>query len=173
MMIAIPIRRALAVLAVLGMFAMWIYALAFSPRESINSVYDDLWSQRAAVVCGDARAERETLADYRTIDEVGADALNVRADLVERASGILERMVDQLAALPRATDKADALVPMWIADWRIHLSDRAAYVAQLRVGDNRPFTETRGDRIPLSEKIATFAADNLVPDCSPPRDLAL
>jgi len=64
-------------------------------------------------------------------------------------------------------------VPLWIADWRTHLSDREAYVVELRAGRNRPFSETRGDRIPLSEKIATFAADNLIPNCSPPRDLAL
>lgn len=169
----VPIRRSLVVLAVLGMFAMWTYALAFSPRESINRVYDDAWSQRAAAVCAEARSDRETLADYRTIDDVGPEALSVRADLVERASAILERMVDELEDLPRATAKADALVPMWIADWRIHLADRAAYVALLRAGDNRPFRETRGDRIPLSEKIATFSADNLVPNCAPPRDLAL
>lgn len=169
----ILLRRTLVVLAVVGMLAMWTYALAFSPRESVNRVYDDRWTELAGEVCARARVEREALADYRTIEEVGPDGLAVRAGLVERASLILESMVDDLEALPRATEKAEALLPLWIADWRTHLADRASYVAMLRAGDNRPFTETRGDRIPLSEKIATFAADNLVPDCSPPRDLAL
>lgn len=171
--IFIAVRRVVIVSVVVAMTAMWIYALAFSPRESINRVYDDRWSNDARVVCEAATARRTELADYRTLDDLGPEALATRAALIERANLILASMVSELDQLPRATEKARALLPKWLADWRTHLDDRAGYVSVLRSGSNRPFSETRVEGLPLSEKIATFAADNLVPGCSPPRDLSL
>ena len=52
-----------------------------------------------------------------------------------------------------------------------YIQDRYRYAAQLRdSGENLPFYET-ADGIPLSERIETFAGDNEMPACSPPRDL--
>jgi hypothetical protein len=43
----------------------------------------------------------------------------------------------------------------------------------LRAGINDAFAETMIDGLPLSEKLATFAADNYMVSCKPPRDLSV
>jgi hypothetical protein len=65
------------------------------------------------------------------------------------------------------------LVPLWLADYRTHIADRRSYTDDLRNGVNEPFSETVTEGLPISEKIATFAADNDVPSCAPPIDLSV
>ena len=62
-------------------------------------------------------------------------------------------------------------MPLWEADYRTYLGDRRAFSDGLRAGVNEPFAETTVDGIPISDKIARFAADNHMPACSPPTDL--
>ena len=58
-----------------------------------------------------------------------------------------------------AGDKGAELVPLWEADYRTYLADRRAFSDDLRAGRNEPFAETVVDGIPISDKIARFAAD--------------
>ena len=156
---------------VLAMLAMWIYAFFFSSRESINKIGDAAWAARAEEICVAAKSQLMELADYSLIDDE-AD-LAQRAEIVAAANAILERMVDDIAGARPTDPKGQALVPLWLADYRTHLNDREAHAAALVEGTNPPFAETQVDGLPLSEKIATFANDNRMPACAPPRDLSV
>ena len=86
---------------------------------------------------------------------------------------MLAEMVSRLAASTPTDAKGAELVPLWIIDYRTYIADRSAYSQMLRTGINDAFAETMIDGLPLSEKIATFAADNYMVSCKPPRDLSV
>jgi hypothetical protein len=113
------------------------------------------------------------LIDLRKVKDSGANALAERAQIIDKATDSLERAVNELAGLNVTDPKGQALVPLWLADYRTHISDRRAYTQDLREGVNEPFSETVTEGLPLSEKIATFAADNAIPSCAPPIDLSV
>jgi hypothetical protein len=167
------LTRGAIVFFVLLTTVMWVYAFVFSSREAINKIEDAQWQQRAESICVEATLERGKLADYRLISSVGADALLQRADLVDEATEILDEMLDDIARVEPTDAKGKALVPLWLADYRTYLNDRLEYTAELRSGVNDPFSETMIDGLPLSEKISTFAADNLMPSCKAPIDLSV
>jgi hypothetical protein len=162
----------LVVLAfVVSIAAMWVYGLFFASKESINKINDREWAARAQSICEQARTERLALTDLRRLDEVGPGALAGRAELVDQATDIVTRMLDELVAVRPSDAKGQALIPMWEAEYRTYLQDRREYADQLRSGLNRPFAETQSQGLPLSERLETFAGDNEMPTCSPPRDL--
>lgn len=152
---------------------MWVYALFIASKESINQFGDEAWQQRAENICNETAVAREELADYRLITDVGPDALSERADIVDKATEMLVQMVNQLASSTPTDAKGAELVPLWISDYRTYISDRYAYSQMLRSGINDAFAETMIDGLPLSEKLATFAADNYMVSCKPPRDLSV
>lgn len=159
---------------VTAMLAMWIYAFFLAPREARNRVGDRAWAARAEQRCAVEVLIRASLADFRSIEDVGVDALRQRADIVDEATDGLATMVADIAAYRVGDAKGAAIVPLWIADWQRHVEDRRAYSVALREGRNEPFAETRTDEgLPLSEKIATFAQENEMPSCRPPRDLSV
>jgi len=161
-----------AVLALIVLFAaFWIWALFFASKESINGIGEDGWTDRAQAVCEAANAEREDLADFREVDGDDRAMLTERAAIVDQATDILERMLDDVVAVQPAGDKGAELVPRWEADYRTYLADRRTFGDDLRAGNNDPFAETVVDAIPISDKIARFAADNHMPACVPPTDL--
>ena len=81
-------------------------------------------------------------------------------------------MLDDVVAEPPSDAKGRDLVPQWEADYRTYIGDRRAFTDDLRsTGENAPFYETEVSGIPISEKLETFAADNEMPSCAPPRDL--
>jgi hypothetical protein len=49
------------------------------------------------------------------------------------------------------------------------LNDRYTYADRLRAGQDGPFTETAVRGVPITERIETFAGDNEMPSCAPPR----
>ena len=152
---------------------MWVYALFFASKESINQIGDQAWQQRAESICNETAVARKELADYRLITEMGPDALSERADIVDRATAMLVDMLNQLAASTPTDAKGAELVPLWIADYRTYIADLIEYSQMLRSGVNNAFAETMIEGLPLSEKLATFAADNYMVSCKPPRDLSV
>lgn len=151
--------------------AMWVYGLFFASKEAVNKIYDREWPQRAQAICERAEQERLLLTDLRRLDEVGPGALAGRADLVDRATDIIERMLDDVVAVQPTDAKGQELIPMWEAEYRLYLNDRRVYADLLRSGVNRPFAETEVENLPVSERLETFAGDNEMPECAPPRDL--
>ena len=156
-----------------GMVVLWTYVLFLAPREGVNRFEDRDWAVRAEETCLNAEAERFLLADYRRLDSGGVDLIVQRADIIDNATDVVESMVDELAADLPADAKGQAIVPMWIDEYRTYIADRRRYAEELRTsGENLPFYETL-DQVPISERLATFAADNEMPTCSPPMDLGM
>ena len=165
-------RAAIAV-AIALMLAMWVYALFFASKEVANEIVDQAWTARAELICQEAASERIKLADFRPLNEAGSNALIERAALVDLATDTLDRMIAQLEQTSPSDAKGQELIPLWISDYRTYINDRRAYAEELRLGINIPFGESILMGIPLSEKIATFAADNAMTSCKPPMDLSI
>lgn len=153
--------------------AMWVYALFFASKEVVNEINDRAWAERAEIICKEAANERIALADFRPITDAGASALLERAKIVDLATDTLDDMLIKLEATKPEDAKGQAIVPLWISDYRTYIVDRRAYADQLRLGSNVPFGESIVMGIPLSEKLSTFAADNYMKSCKPPMDLSI
>lgn len=163
--------RLLLGVVVLGFAAFWVWALFFASKEAVNKFGDRAWAERAESICARAEVEREALADFRRVDDEDPAMVAERGDLTDRATDIVEAMLDEVVAVAPTDDKGQALVPLWEHDYRTYLADRRGYAEELRAGRNVAFSETAVDGIPLSDKVATFAADNEMPSCAPPIDL--
>jgi hypothetical protein len=161
------IRKVLLVAAIVSLIAFWVWALFFASKTAINKIEDRSWAARAEEVCAGYKAELIALDARASID------LDVRAGLVEESTDLLSAMLDDVVAVTPADDKGRAIVPAWEADYRQLLDDRYRYAERLRAGENVGFTETAVQGIPITERIETFAADNEMPSCSPPRGSVL
>jgi len=152
---------------------MWVYALFFASKDSINKFGDRDWAANAQARCLVAREERKQLSDYRIVSQLGIDVLKERADLIDIATDTIERFVVEFrASLPR-DPKGTEIVGLWLDDYEIYIDDRRDFANDLRIGVNKQFAETPIDGLPISEKIATFAADNEMSYCKPPIDLSI
>lgn len=165
--------KPLLVVICAGIALMWIYGFFFASKESVNRIGDRAWQQYAEQRCAKAELERIDLADMRKVNEVGPEALRERATIVDKATDTLERALDDISSRQVVDAKGQAIVPLWLADYRTYIQDRREYADDLRAGINEPFAETKADGIPISEKISTFAADNLMKSCAAPIDLSV
>ena len=167
-----PVALRLLLIAGIVIFVVfWTWALFFASKEAVNRIDDRAWAERAERICQAANDERLELADFRVIEEGGPELILERADLVDESTDIILVMLDEVVAVAPTDDKGVAIVPLWEEDYRTYVEDRYRYADQLReAGENLPFYET-GDGIPITERIETFAGDNDMPSCAPPRDL--
>ncbi len=159
------------VVVVIGFAAFWVWALFFASKESINRIEDRAWAAQAEQICARAQDERNALIDLREVDGDDPAMLAERADIVDRATDVLETMLDDVVAVLPSDPKGRELVPRWEADYRALVADRRAFTERLREADNSAFTETAIDGIPITEKLEVFATDNEMPSCAPPHDL--
>lgn len=162
-----PIRRSLFVLLLLGFALFWIWALFFASKTAVNKIEDRQWAARAEDICAEVDVQLRQLETQTSTD------LAVRADLVEQSTDLLSRMLDEVVAVAPADEKGQAIVPAWEDDYRTLLADRYRYAEQLRSGVDGPFTETAVESVPVTERIETFAGDNEMPSCAPPRGSVL
>lgn len=165
--------RAMLAVVCLTIAVFWIWALFFPPKESVAKLSDIAWTERADSICRDANLARNELADPRRLDDVGEGALDQRADLIDRATDIVEQMlVDVSSVAPSGPDDA-ALLGTWLEYYRILIADRRDYTVVLRSGDNPPFPEAMIEGAPVSEYINDFTVANRMKACSSPADLAV
>ena len=157
------VRRGLLVGGIALFATFWIWALFFASKTAVNKIEDRAWAARAEQICADVETQLDALDG-----EASAD-LQVRADLVEESTDLLAGMLDDITAVPPADEKGQAIVPAWVEDYRTLLADRYRYAERLRTGDNVAFTETAVRGVPITERIETFAGDNEMPSCAPPR----
>ncbi len=162
--------RVVLTIVVVCFAVFWIWALFFASKESINKIGDRAWAERAEAICVEADTRREALADLRVVDEEAPAMVAERGDLFDRATDVVEAMLDDVVAVAPTDPKGADLVPRWEADYRTYLEDRRQFADVLRTGVNEPFSETAVDGIPISEKLSVFAADNEMPTCAPPID---
>lgn len=148
---------------VVAFAAFWTWALFFASKESVNQIGDESWAARAEAIC----ARYDPL--IRAIDDRADPDLGVRADLVDESTDLLGDMLDEIVAVEPTDAKGQGIVPDWEAEYRTLLQDRYRYADVLRGGDNVPFTETAVNGVPITERIETFAMDNAMETCAPPR----
>ncbi len=149
----------------------WTWALFFASKEAVNRIDDRAWAERAEQICQSATTERLALADFRIITEGGPELIQERADIVEESTDILR--ADARRRRRGATDRSEGQRDRSAVGSRLPDLPRGPLPVrrQLREsGENLPFYET-ADGIPISERIETFAGDNEMPACAPPRDL--
>lgn len=157
-----------------GIFAMWVYAFGFAPRESINKIGDDAWKVRAEAHCQKAEDDRFALQDLTEMDPNDPAALRKKADIVDIATDSLEKAIDKIALDSPSDDKGKALVPKWISDYRQYIKNRRDFAETLRTATRRPyFSETEVEGVPISERIGKFARENDMKTCQPPLDLSV
>jgi hypothetical protein len=167
----VTIGGLLILIAVAVFLVFWTWALFFASKEALNKIEDQAWTQRAEAICIAARAEREALADFRVIDPSDRELLRERGDLIDRSTDVLERMLDDVTAVAPTGPKGAAIVPDWEFEYRQYLQNRRVYAQEVRGGSNDIFRETEAGGVPVSERLSTFAGDNEMSSCSPPRDL--
>jgi hypothetical protein len=164
--------RVVALIGAATFAAFWTWALFFASKEPVNRIGDAAWTQRAEQICVAADAERLQLADFRVMQEATPELVRERADIVDRATDVLARMLDDVVAVAPTDAKGQDVIPQWEADYRAYLGSRRVFADTLRdTGVNSAFYEPDADGIPVSEKLETFAADNGMATCAPPRDL--
>jgi hypothetical protein len=155
--------RLLFLLGVAAFVAFWFWALFLIDKTAVNKIEDRAWAERAETICAPVKLE------VRRLDLQTAAELDGRADLVVQSTDMLSAMLDDVESVEPADPKGQAIVPDWIADYRTLLQDRYNYADRLRSGQNVPFTETPVQGVPITERIETFAGDNEMPSCAPPR----
>ncbi|MGA9275733.1 hypothetical protein [Ilumatobacter sp.] len=143
--------------------AFWFWALFLIDKTAVNKFEDRAWAERAEEICEPVKQDLQLMNLERSSD------FEVRADLVVESTDMLAAMLDELEEVDPADAKGQAIVPDWIADYRTLLDDRYDYAERLRAGENVPFTETPVQGVPITERIETFAGDNEMPSCAPPR----
>ena len=163
------VSRVAVGLALVALVAFWTYALFFASKEAVNKIGDREWAARAETICQQANEAREELTDLRRVDPDDVEMLRERADIVDRATDIVEQMVDDVVAVEPTDEKGRAIVPDWAADYRIYLQNRRDFADELRGGENVPFREAEREGVPISERIEAFAGDNEMRSCAPPR----
>ena len=142
----------------------WTWALFFADKTAVNKIEDEAWAARAEEICAPVEQELRLLEMEATSD------LDGRAALVERSTDLLDAMIDDVTAVEPSDPKGRAIVPDWTADYRLLIADRYAYAEQLRSGQDGPFTETPINGVPITERLETFAGDNDMGSCAPPRN---
>jgi hypothetical protein len=169
----VTFTKVLLTLVVLGILAMWVYAFGFASKKAAYRVDDDAWRARAEEVCTTYRAERLKLVDMTQgyIAEPTPAQMIERADLVDRATDILEAQFTEMTAVMPPSDRDRSLVAEYESYWRTVFSDRRAYTARLRNLQLEPYFETPIDGSPVTNLLTDFAVVNQIPTCSPPNEL--
>lgn len=151
----------------------WVYAFLFASKEGVNVLEDKAWTVRAEEICRNANLERDKLVDLRRINSVEGDALAERADIIDKATVIIQKMLDDVTAeVPTGVDDA-RLMEKWRSIYLSWIDARVKYTAKLRTGVNAPFAESMLEGSPESDSINDFTTNNRMKSCSSPMDLAV
>lgn len=162
--------RTLARVAVVAMVGMWAYVLylAIGPgrQDSPDRLQDRTFPTAAESRC-DAALDR--IGELPL--SIEADSAAERAEVLTVANDHLADMLEDLTAIVPDVDEG-RLIEEWLADWRQYLQDRVDYAGALTTDpDARLYVTAKGgDQI--TDYIDGFAADNDMPACSTPTDVA-
>lgn len=169
----ITVTKVLLTVVILLIVAMWVYAFGFASKKAAYRVDDDAWRARAEQLCTEYRAERLKLVDTSEgyIAEPTPAQMVERADLVDRATDILERQLADIVAVQPASQRDRSLVQEYEGYWRTVFADRRAYTQRLRDLQLEPYFETSVEGSPVTNLLTDFAVVNQMPTCTPPNEL--
>ena len=168
-----PWVRAVLVLICALIAAMWVYAFVFAPKQGVYFVTDKAWRTSADRICASAEQQRLALVDTSQgyISNPTHAQMIQRADIVDRATGILDAMVTKVQALPLAGSDDRERVAIFIKYYRQILDDRRAYTARLRAFQLEPYRESLVNGSPVTNTVIDFTTGNGIPNCMPPGEL--
>lgn len=169
-----PFVRALLTLIVLLLVVMWVYAFVFASDKGVYRVESNEWRANADAVCKAATQERLQLADTSEgyIENPTNEQMLERADIVDKATDIVERQLDALMAFPVTSERDVELLASFEGFYRTLISDRRAYTARLREFKLEPYRETlliKGG--PVTNALTDFTSGNNIKACAPPGEL--
>jgi hypothetical protein len=156
--------------------AMWIYAFLFASKKGAYRIDDDAWRERAEQVCEKWEDERLKLVDMDEgyIEEPTQEQMLQRADLVEKATDIIQAEIDEVTAVQPDNERDRGLVAKYRGFVETLIQDRRDYIAQLRRFELAPYresTETPDGGGPVSNVIIDFTTVNEIRSCAPPGEL--
>jgi hypothetical protein len=168
-----PWVRAILIFVCLLIGAMWVYAFGFASKTGVYYVTEKSWRTSAEQICVDATQRRLALADTTQgyIAKPTHAQMIQRADIVDRATDTLDKMIDDLDALPLVSSDNRERVTVFVKYYREITSDRRAYTARLRAFDLQPYRETMVHGSPVTNTVIDFTTGNDVPHCMPPGEL--
>jgi hypothetical protein len=169
----ISFTKVVLTLICLLLLAMWVYAFGFASKKAAYRVDDPEWRRRAQEVCTEYEAKRLELVDTSQgyIAEPTPAQMLQRADVVDRATDILEAELAEVTAVRPPSQRDRTLVDEYRDYYRIIIADRRAYTRRLREFDLQPYGETLVDGGPVSNLLSDFAVVNQIPACAPPNEL--
>lgn len=155
---------------------MWAYYFLFASDKGVYQIEDSSWRVAAKEICAVASTEREALANTQggAITNPTLEQMQERARLVVASTDILEQMLNDIVAIPVNNDDDRTRLEFFAESYRILLSDRRRYAAELEQGIDEPYNETVVGGGPVTNVITDFTAGvkgNDVPECSPPGEL--
>ncbi len=158
------------------MAAMWIYYFFFASEEGVYQIQDPSWRATAQPICKAAQDERNALEDTTGgfIENPTIEQMAQRAAIVTQATDIVEKMLDQIVAIPVNNEKDQIRLQVFDENYRLIIADRRRYAENLANGNLVPYTETVVGGGPVTNVVLDFTAGvkgNEVPECSPPGEL--
>jgi hypothetical protein len=168
--------KILLVVLCLCVAAMWVYYFFGASDQGVYQLQDKSWRLKADVVCTAAQKERQGLADTSGgyIAHPTKEQMAQRADIVDKATDILDTMLHDIVAIPVASDRDRLLLSSFDEKYKMIIADRRRYAASLRAGKLVPYTETLLGGGPITNVVEDFTAGvkgNNIPSCSPPNEL--
>jgi hypothetical protein len=168
-----PWLRWLIIVVCVLIAAMWAYAFLWAPSKGVYRVDDNHWRSEAQIICQAATVQRLQLVD--TDQGFIAHPTNAQmiahADVVDRATDILDKMLTDVVAVPVPTTRDQELIATFEKYYRVILSDRRAYTAKLRSFENANYEETSVDGGPVTNVVTDFTSGNNIKACVPPGEL--
>lgn len=168
-----PWVRAGLILVCALLATMWVYAFVFAPKTGVYFVTDKAWRASAEQICASAEQQRLALVDTSQgyISNPTHAQMIQRADIVDRATDILDGMITRVEALPLAGSDDRERVTIFVKYYRQILDDRRAYTARLRAFQLEPYRETLVNGSPVTNTVIDFTTGNAIPHCMPPGEL--
>jgi hypothetical protein len=171
-----PVVKTLLALGCVLMASMWIYYFFFASEEGVYQLQDPSWRATAQPICKAAQDERNALEDTTGgfIENPTVEQMAQRAEIVTKATDIVEDMLNRIVAIPVNNEKDQLRLQVFDENYRLIIADRRRYAASLAQGTLVPYTETVVGGGPVSNVVLDFTAGvkgNEVPECSPPGEL--
>lgn len=104
--------RWVLVVVCVALAGMWAYVFLFNPTTKYTDIYvmtTPGWQDEAKAICDEANARRAALSDMGggMITDPTPEQMRERADIVDKATDIVEQMMNDVAAIP-VTSTEDA-----------------------------------------------------------------
>jgi hypothetical protein len=167
------VAKIVLIVVCLLILAMRVYACGFASKKAAYRVDDAAWRARAQSICQTYEAKRLELVDTAQgyIADPTHEQMLQRADVVDRATDIIEDELAEVIASQPPSERDRSLVSEYAGYYRIVIADRRRYTERLRAFDLEPYGETLVDGGPVSNLVTDFTVVNEMPACSPPGEL--